>query len=62
MVKFYAQMVIRGKKKWTDIRPLWQEDVCDLLKSKGYTLNDDGTVTKETNGDPLPSPEEEGAS
>lgn len=49
MVKFYAQMVIRGKKKWTDIRPLWQEDVCDLLKSKGYTLNDDGTVTKEAN-------------
>lgn len=46
MVKFYAMMVIRGAKKWTDIRSLWQSDVCKLLKEMGYTLNDDGTTTK----------------
>lgn len=47
MVKFYYTRVIQGKKLWTEIPELWQEDVCNQLIEDGYTLNEDGTVTKE---------------
>ena len=46
MVKFYVSRVKHGKKLWTEIRDLWQEDVKAKLIEEGYMLNDDGTVTK----------------
>ena len=46
MVNFYVYRVKHGKKLWTEIRDLWQEDVKAKLIKEGYTLNDDGTVYK----------------
>ena len=46
MVNFYVSRVRKGKKLWTEIRDLWQEDVKAKLIEEGYTLNDDGTVSK----------------
>ena len=46
MVNFYVSRVKRGKKLWTEIRDLWQEDVKKKLVEEGYTLNEDGTVSK----------------
>lgn len=46
MVQFYYTRVIQGKKLWTEIPGLWQQDVCDKLEANGYILNEDGTVTK----------------
>lgn len=46
MVQFYFKRVIQGKKLWTEIPGLWKEDTCAMLTDNGYTLNDDGTVTK----------------
>lgn len=47
MVAWYTQRVIDGKKKWTEVPHLWNEDVQANLISKGYTLNPDGTVSRE---------------
>lgn len=47
MVQFYKKRVIQGKKLWTEIPALWQDDVCAALEADGYTLNEDGTVSKE---------------
>ena len=48
MVNFYFKRVAIYKvKKWTDVPELWKQAVIDKLKAEGYTLNDDGTVTKE---------------
>lgn len=47
MVRFYVSRVKHGKKLWTKIRDLWQEDVKEKLIEEGYTLNDDGTVSKQ---------------
>ena len=46
MVAFYVYRVIHGLKKWTDIPFLWKQDVVNALKEQRYTLNDDGTVSK----------------
>lgn len=46
MTNFYKKMVIRGKKKWTDVPNLWNDEVQKALKAEGYTLNSDGTVSK----------------
>ena len=46
MVKFYVSRVKKGKKLWTEIRDLWRDDVKAKLIEDGYTLNDDGTVSK----------------
>lgn len=46
MVKFYVRRVILGKKKWTEVPNLWKEEVVAELESEGYTLNDDGTISK----------------
>ena len=46
MVNFYVYRVKHGKKLWTEIRDLWQEDVKKQLLDEGYILNDDGTVSK----------------
>lgn len=49
MVEFFKNRVIAGKKKWTDVPELknWNSDVQEALKANGYTLNDDGSVSKE---------------
>ena len=49
MANFYYKRVINGHKKWTKVPSLWFDDVVQMLKDNGYTLNDDGTVTKEEN-------------
>ena len=46
MVNFYVHRVKHGKKLWTEIRDLWRDDVKAKLIEEGYTLNDDGTVSK----------------
>ena len=46
MVRFYVSRVKHGKKLWTEIRDLWRDDVKAKLIEQGYTLNDDGTVSK----------------
>lgn len=48
MVKFYENRVIDGLKKWTEVPSLWNKKVQKVLKSDGYTLNEDGTVEKKT--------------
>jgi hypothetical protein len=39
-------MVINEGKKWNTVPKLWLEGVCEKLIEEGYTLNDDGTVSK----------------
>ena len=46
MVNFYAFRIENGLKKWTDVPALWIDKVKEKIVSDGYTLNDDGTVTK----------------
>lgn len=46
MVDFYVNRVKNGLKKWTDVPALWNQKVQDKLIEEGYTLNEDGTVTK----------------
>ena len=46
MVRFYVSRVKHGKKLWTEIRDLWQEDVKAKLIEEGYIPNEDGTVAK----------------
>ena len=46
MVDFYVYRITNGLKKWTDVPSLWNQKVQDKLIEDGYTLNDDGTVTK----------------
>lgn len=46
MVNFYVYRIKNGLKKWTDVPHLWNQKVQDKLIEDGYTLNEDGTVTK----------------
>lgn len=46
MVNFYVYRIKEGKKLWTAVPKLWQDDVKAKLIEEGYTLNDDGTVSK----------------
>lgn len=46
LVKFFYERVINGKK-WYDVPATWQKRVKEQLIADGYTLNDDGTVTKQ---------------
>ena len=46
MVKFFEERVINGLKKWTEVPDLWNAKVIVKLKEDGYTLNNDGTVSK----------------
>ena len=46
MVNFYVYRVTHSKKLWTAVPKLWQDDVKAKLIEEGYTLNDDGTVSK----------------
>ena len=46
MVNFYVYRIKSGRKLWTAVPKLWQGDVNAKLFEEGYTLNDDGTVSK----------------
>ena len=46
MVNFYVYRIKVGRKLWTAVPKLWQGDVNAKLLEEGYTLNDDGTVSK----------------
>lgn len=46
MVNFYVYRIKEGRKLWTAVPKLWQSDVKAKLLEKGYTLNDNGTVSK----------------
>ena len=46
MVNFYVYRIKAGRKLWTEVPNLWQSDVNAKLLEEGYTLNDDGTVSK----------------
>lgn len=46
MVEYYVYNVEHGYKKWTKVNKLWQEEVKQRVIEDGYTLNDDGTVSK----------------
>ena len=46
MVNFYVYRVTHSKKLWTADPKLWLDDVKAKLIEEGYTLNDDGTVSK----------------
>ena len=46
MVNFYVYRVTHSKKLWTAVPKLWQDDVKAKLIEEGYTLNDDGRVSK----------------
>ena len=47
LVKFFYERVINGNKLWTDVPPTWKNKVKEQLIANGYTLNNDGTVTKQ---------------
>ena len=46
MVNFYVYRIKAGRKLWTSVPKLWQCEVNAKLLEDGYTLNDDGTVSK----------------
>ena len=46
MVNFYVYRIKAGRKLSTSVPKLWQDDVNAKLFEEGYTLNDDGTVSK----------------
>lgn len=46
LVKFFYERVIKGLKKWNEVPDTWQGEVKEQLIADGYTLNNDGTVTK----------------
>ena len=49
MVNFYVYRIKAGRKLWTVVPKLWQDEVKLKLFKEGYTLNDDGTVSKRDN-------------
>ena len=46
MVNFYVYRIKAGRKLWTAVPKLWQDEVKLKLFEEGYILNDDGTVSK----------------
>ena len=46
MVNFYVYRIKAGRKLWTAVPKLWQDEVKLKLIEEDYTLNDDGTVSK----------------
>ena len=46
MVNFYVYRIKDGRKLWTEVPKIWRNDVKAKLIEEGYTLNDDGTVSK----------------
>lgn len=46
MEVIYAILIIKGKKTFIEVPDKIKDKVRDELVAQGYTLNDDGTVTK----------------
>ena len=46
MAVIYAILIIKEKKTFVDVPNKIKDKVRDELVAQGYTLNDDGTVTK----------------
>ena len=46
MAVIYASLIIKGKKTFIEVPDKIKDNVRDELIAQGYTLNDDGTVTK----------------
>ena len=46
MAVIYASLIIKGKKTFIEVPDKIKYKVRDELVAQGYTLNDDGTVTK----------------
>ena len=46
MAKLYYVYIVAGKKTFNDVTPRYLVEVRQLLKDNGYTINNDGTVTK----------------
>lgn len=46
MAVIYASLIIKGKKTFIEVPDKIKCKVRDELVAQGYTLNDDGTVTK----------------
>lgn len=46
MAVIYASLIIKGKKTFIEVPDKIKNNVRDELVAQGYTLNDDGTVTK----------------
>ena len=46
MEVIYAILIIKGKKTFVEVPDKIKDEVRDELVAQGYTLNDDGTVTK----------------
>ena len=47
MAKVYANLCANGVRNFNDIPESLKDAVRSILKSDGYTINADGTVTKE---------------
>lgn len=46
MAVIYASLIIKGKKTFIEVPDKIKDNVREELVAQGYTLNDDGTVTK----------------
>ena len=46
MVNFYVYRIKAGRKLWTAVPKLWQDEVKKELVAQGYVLNEDGTASK----------------
>lgn len=47
MVIFYVERVKNGMNLWINVPKLWNKKVQTELVAQGYTLNDDGSVSKD---------------
>lgn len=47
MAVIYASLIIKGKKTFIEVPDKIKDKVRDELVAQGYTLNDDGTVSKD---------------
>ena len=54
MVNWYIHQLANGLLRYTDIHPFWDKKVKPKLDELGYTINEDGTISKE-NGDDNPN-------
>lgn len=46
MVNKYCSKIIEGSMLWTSVPQLWNKRVQNELVARGYTLNEDGTVSR----------------
>lgn len=50
LINSYYRRVVEQGYLWTNLPKLVKKSVCNKLKSDGFTLNDDGTISKEETG------------